>query len=129
MTLCRYFQVKHLTYQPKISYQMVDCQQTQTTLDLSENITCETKLIIACNSIHMAENLTLNLLNFLNEIFHFWNCPLSFLGKSRWKPESWSANNIGAWSDCRDVKAGLALYWWQRLITFGFSRKRVNNMH
>ena len=29
------------------------------------------------------------------------------------------------WSDCTDVQAGLALYWWQRLITFGVSRIRV----
>ena len=26
-----------------------------------------------------------------------------------------------AWSACMDVKASLALYWWQRLITFGSS--------
>ena len=31
-----------------------------------------------------------------------------------------------AWSDCMDVKASLALYWWQRLITFGVGRIRVN---
>ena len=34
-----------------------------------------------------------------------------------------------AWSDCTDVQAGLALYWWQRLITFGFNRIRVNVYH
>ena len=32
-----------------------------------------------------------------------------------------------AWSDCKDVQAGLALYWWQRLITFGVGRIRVKN--
>ena len=31
-----------------------------------------------------------------------------------------------AWSDCTDVQADLALYWWQRLITFGVGRIRVN---
>ena len=31
-----------------------------------------------------------------------------------------------AWSECTDVLAGLALYWWQRLITFGYGRIRVN---
>ena len=27
-----------------------------------------------------------------------------------------------------DVHAGLALYWWQRLITFGVGRIRVNDI-
>ena len=31
-----------------------------------------------------------------------------------------------AWLDCTDVQAGLALYWRQRLITFGSSRINVN---
>ena len=31
-----------------------------------------------------------------------------------------------AWSDCRDVQSGLAQYCWQRLISFGSSRIRVN---
>ena len=31
-----------------------------------------------------------------------------------------------AWSDCTEVQAGLALYWWQRLIASGSSRIRVN---
>ena len=30
-----------------------------------------------------------------------------------------------AWSDCTDVQANLALYWWQRLISFGVGRIRV----
>ena len=30
-----------------------------------------------------------------------------------------------AWSDCTDVQAGLALYWSQRLFTFGVGRIRV----
>ena len=32
-----------------------------------------------------------------------------------------------AWSDSTDMQAGLTLYWWQRLITSGSSRVRVNN--
>ena len=65
--------------------------------------------------------LTLNLLNFLNEIINlpFWNSPLSVL--------EIEVNSI-VWSDCTDVHAGLALCWWQRLITFGSSRIRVNMM-
>ena len=31
-----------------------------------------------------------------------------------------------AWSDCMDVRDGLALYWWQRHTTFGVGRIRVN---
>ena len=30
-----------------------------------------------------------------------------------------------AWSDCTDVQSCLALYWWQRLNTFGVGRIRV----
>ena len=30
-----------------------------------------------------------------------------------------------AWSDCTHVQAGLALYWWQRLITFASSRLKA----
>ena len=33
-----------------------------------------------------------------------------------------------AWSDCTDVQAGLALYWWQRLITFDVGRIRVKRL-
>ena len=29
-------------------------------------------------------------------------------------------------SDCTDVQVGLALYWWQSLITFGVGKIRVN---
>ena len=32
-----------------------------------------------------------------------------------------------AWSYCTGVHAGLALYWWQKLITFGVGRIRVKN--
>ena len=31
-----------------------------------------------------------------------------------------------AWPDCTDVQAGLAIYWWQRLIIFVVVRIRVN---
>ena len=33
-----------------------------------------------------------------------------------------------AWSDCTEVQAGLVLYWWQILITFGSSRIKVKLM-
>ena len=33
-----------------------------------------------------------------------------------------------AWSDCIDGQAGLALYWWQRLIACGSRRKRVKEL-
>ena len=35
------------------------------------------------------------------------------------------SQQIRAWSDYTDVQAGLALYWWQRLIIFGVGRIRV----
>ena len=54
----------------------------------------------ACNA------LTLTMPNFLNGIIH---------------------QQYRAWSDCTDVQAGLALHWWQRLLTFGVGRIRVNN--
>ena len=70
--------------------------------------------------------LTLNLPNFLNGIiiFHFWNCPLSFMG---YQDENLKlvSQQYRAWSDCTDVQAGLAQYWWQRLITFSVGRIRV----
>ena len=31
-----------------------------------------------------------------------------------------------AWLDCMDMQADLAVYWWQRPITFGVSRFRLN---
>ena len=34
-----------------------------------------------------------------------------------------------AWWDCTDVQAGLALYCWQRLITFGSGRISVNKVN
>ena len=55
---------------------------------------------------------------YLSTEFHKWtilNCPLLILGKLRW-----SASSKNPLNDCTDVKAGLALYWWQRLYTFQF---------
>ena len=58
--------------------------------------------------------------NFLNGIIH-----LTFFGSVHYqftrdiKDENLKLVNQQdrAWSDC--AQAGLALYWWQRLITFG----------
>ena len=36
------------------------------------------------------------------------------------------SQNYRAWPDWTHVQADLALYWWQRLITFGSSRIRYN---
>ena len=33
-----------------------------------------------------------------------------------------------AWSDCMEVRVGMSLYCWQRLITFGVSRIKVFKM-
>ena len=65
---------------------------------------------------------TLTLMNLFS--FHFWNCPLSILViLSRWQLEV--SQQYRAWSDCVDVQASLALYWWQRLIAFSSSRTIV----
>ena len=36
-----------------------------------------------------------------------------------------ASHQYRAWSDCTDVHAGLALYWWQKLIIFGVGRIKV----
>ena len=55
--------------------------------------------------------LTLKMQNFLNGIIHFpnWNCPLSYLGMSRWEFEE----QYRSWSDCTNLQVGLGLYFWQ----------------
>ena len=68
--------------------------------------------------------LTLTMPNFLNGTpsifgtvhYHFRDIKMNTL--------SWSANSI-VWSDCTDVQAGLALYYWHRLLTFGVGKIRV----
>ena len=69
--------------------------------------------------------LTLNLLNLLTSFFgtvhyQFWKCHDENL--------KLVIQQYRAWSDCTDVhvQAGLALYWWQSLITFSSSWIRVN---
>ena len=39
------------------------------------------------------------------------------------------SHHYRACSDCTDVQAGTGINWWQRLITFGSSRTKVNNNH
>ena len=74
-------------------------------------------------------SLTLNLLNFLK-----WNNPTSIFGDVQYnfrdikmRTEKFVSQQYRGWLDCTDVQAGLTLYWWHRLITFGCSRIRVNN--
>ena len=64
--------------------------------------------------------LTLNLLNFLNWIIRFPFLELSIINLK------FVSQQYTSWSDCTDVQAGVALYLWQKLITYGFSRIRVN---
>ena len=54
------------------------------------------------------------------------HCQLSFLGILRRKLEVGLPQQYRAWTGCTDMHVGLALHWWQRLITFGFGRIRVN---
>ena len=65
--------------------------------------------------------------------FFKWTCPPFVLDLSidnfkdiKTKIRSCSDNSkCRTLSDCKEVQAGLALYWWQRLITFSSSKIRV----
>ena len=59
----------------------------------------------------------------INPSFIFGTLHNHFLG---YQDEKLVSHQYRAWSDCMDVQAGLALCWWQRLITFDCSRIRVN---
>ena len=63
--------------------------------------------------------LTLTMPNFLNETIH-----LKFFGTVHYhfRDIKMKSQQYRAWSHCMKVKAGLALYLWQRLITFGVGR-------
>ena len=87
----------------------------------------------------MTTGLTLNPLYFLNGIIHLAFLELSIIifRDIKDKTRSWSANILEpgqtaqmyrAWSDCMDVQPVLALYWWQRLITFSSIRIRVKDL-
>ena len=70
--------------------------------------------------------LTLNLLYFLNGILYLLSIFIFRESKMRINLKLVSQRNR-AWSDCMiDVQTGLALHWWQRLITLGSSKIRVN---
>ena len=62
----------------------------------------------------MDKLLTFSLLKFLKRLVHL----LSILGLLRDFDENMSVASkwYRAWLDCMDVQAGLALYWWQRLL-------------
>ena len=70
--------------------------------------------------------LTHNLLNFLNGIIHLQFFKLPSIIFRDIKMRTWVSQQYKAWLDCTDVQACLALYWLQRLTTFGSSRIRVN---
>ena len=70
--------------------------------------------------------------NYLNLLK--WNNPSYIFGTVHYHFQGYQDGNLKlvsqqyrTWSDCTDVQAGLALYWWQRLLTFSVSRIRVNN--
>ena len=61
-----------------------------------------------------------------------WTCPTYVFGTIHYQFWGYQDENfkIGSqqyrdWSDCTDVEAGLALYWWQKLMTMGSSRVSV----
>ena len=62
-----------------------------------------------------------------------WNNSSYFFGTVHYHIKGYQDENLKlvsqqyrASSDCTDVQAGLALFWWQSLITFGVGRVRVN---
>ena len=61
-----------------------------------------------------------------------WNNPPSIFGPIHYHFKGYPDENLKlvsqqyrAWSDCMDVQTGLALYWWQKLITFIVGRIMV----
>ena len=53
---------------------------------------------------------------------------LELSGISRWQfLRLVSQVQYSGWTGCADVQAGLALYWWHRLITFGCRRIKVKS--
>ena len=74
--------------------------------------------------------LTLTMPNSLNRIIHIPFLALSNIIFRDIKMKTLKlvklvSQQYRAWSDCMDVQDGLALYWWQRLITFSSGRIRV----
>ena len=86
-------------------------------------------LLYICYLLCLLIALTLTMLNFLNEIIFLKFLALSIIIFGDIKMKTCHVGQptvLRAWSDCTDVQAGQALYWWQRLITFGVGRIRVN---
>ena len=61
-----------------------------------------------------------------------WNNPPSIIGTVHYHFKGYQDGNLKLvsqqfrdWLGCTDVQAGLALYWWQKLITFGVGRIKV----
>ena len=75
----------------------------------------------------------LNMQGYKNKIANPYPDPLSISGIAhyhfkRYQDEIFKmvSQQYRAWSDCPDMLAGLAIYFWQRLITLGSSRVRSN---
>ena len=78
---------------------------------------------------YFSEIWTLNLLNFINGLVL-----LPYFGTVHYQIWGYQTETLKlrskqyrAWSDCTNVRASLALCWWQMLITFGSSRIKVNH--
>ena len=82
------------------------------------------EFVNSCISYHPKHVLTLTLLNFFNGIIlPFLQLSIIIFTDMKMSSWCWSANSI---EPGMDVQADLALYWWQRLITFCSNRIRVN---
>ena len=61
-----------------------------------------------------------------------WNDPPSIFRTAHYQFQGYQDKNLKlvsqqyrTWSDSTDLQTGLALYWWQRLISFSSRRVRV----
>ena len=92
---------------------MTSCRSLRCEFSSSSSRCNSSNIVFRCPNIY---HLTLQLINFLN---------LSGLGLSSWENLILVSRQFRALSVCIDVQAGLVLYWWQRLITFGSSRLSI----
>ena len=77
---------------------------------------------------YFSNTMMSNFLNRINHLKYFGIVLYHFSGDIKMRTWSWSSQQCIAWSECTSVQSGLcmALYLFQRLITFGSGRIRVN---
>ena len=112
-------------YQPRINVIEVGPCKTGDPQTLQTHLFLETQFITVTAYQNTDVSLsTLNLLYFLNGIIHLQFFDLSIISFRHIKMRTWnwSANSIEPGQTAR-MRFRVALYWWQRLITFDSNRK------